>query len=303
MRAALGLIVALAAAPVTSAQTPMPGPRMSPQEGVQIFEAAGFKMGRGTAINLCGTPATPKFTFLDLNGDGSPEAVATDKNPSCYDGPGDWFTIVAKGRDGRWRSIARDSATITWEPTRTAGWLDARVTSNCPRIWKWAGDGYVRPNACLPEITTSATGEASTSVGVTAADKTAALRATGGFVPRGGKWVDAESGQCEAFIEPERIRDLNGDGKLEIVVTASGSFCYGNTGQGYYLMQKTPAGTWRAIDSNTGIPTFLSSRGAGGWQDIEVGGPGFCFPIVRFNGKTYQQLRMKEYEPGACRGH
>lgn len=138
--------------------------------------------------------------------------------------------------------------------------------------------------------------------GVAAADKTAALRATNSFTPRGGKWVDAESGQCEAFIEPTGVRDLNGDGKPEIVVTASGGFCYGNTGQGFYLMEKTPAGAWRSVYSSHGIPEFQTTRGVGGWVDIEVGGPGFCFPIIRFNGKTYAPHRTKEYQPGACRG-
>lgn len=278
-----------------AAQNPMPGPRMTPAEGLQLFEAGGFKVVGNRAINVCGTPSTPKFTYLDLNGDGAPEAVTVDKNPGCYGGAGDWFTVVAKGRDGRWRGIARDTGMIAWETTRTAGWLDARVTSNCARIWKWAGDGYVRPNACAP--TTSAAGGAGGGA-ITAADRTAALRATG-FRPKGQKWVD-ESGECEAFIEPEGVRDLNGDGRPEIVVTGSGGFCYSNTGQGYWLMQKTPAGTWRVVDQNQGIPTFLSTRGVGGWQDIQVGGPGFCFPIMRYDGKAYVPNRKREEQRGAC---
>lgn len=299
MRAYLGAMAALVPATAAMAQMPMTAPRMTPAEGLQVLQAGGFKFAGGKAINLCGTPSTPKFTYLDLNGDGAPEAVAVDKNPSCYGGAGDWFTVIAKGRDGRWRGIARDTGTIAWEATRTAGWLDARVTSNCPRIWKWAGDGYVRPNACAPQIASSPAARLAPG-GITPADKTAALRTTG-FLPRGGKWMD-ETGNCEAFIEPEGVRDLNGDGRPEIVVTGSGSFCYGNTGQGYFLTQKTPAGTWRLVDQSQGIPTFLTTRGVGGWVDIEIGGPGFCFPVVRFDGKAYQRLRMKEYEPGACRG-
>lgn len=130
---------------------------------------------------------------------------------------------------------------------------------------------------------------------VTAADRSAALKATGGRV------VDRESGQtCEVAIEADGVKDLNGDGRPEIVVTGSGTFCYGNTGQGYWILQKTPAGAWKIIDQNQGIPTFLTTRGVGGWPDIEVGGPGFCFPINRFNGKSYELLRQKEYQRGAC---
>jgi hypothetical protein len=290
MRVLLGALAALSVAGGAVAQTPTPAPRMTMAEGLQVLQAAGFRLQGAGALNLCDTPAKPKFTYMDLNGDGAPEAVAVDKNPACYGGAGDWFTVIAKGRDGRWRAIMRESGTLAFEPTRTAGWLDARVTSNCPRIWRWGGDGYVRPEACAP--TTAAVG------GITAADRDAALRAAG-FRRSGDKWVDGD-GQCEAFIEPEGVRDLNGDGRPEIVVTGSGTFCYGNTGQGYFLMQRSVAGAWRKIDQNQGIPKFLPTRGAGGWQDIEVGGPGFCFPVLRFDGKAYAFNRNKEYEKGAC---
>lgn len=133
------------------------------------------------------------------------------------------------------------------------------------------------------------------SAQVTAADKAAAIKVTK------GKFVDRESGaSCDAYIDNEGVRDLNGDGRPEIVVTGSGTFCYGNTGQGYWILQKSPAGTWTIVDQNHGIPTFLPTRGVGGWPDIEVGGPGFCFPINRFNGKGYAFLRNKEYQRGAC---
>ena len=286
----IAAVTALLGASPAAAQ----GPRMSQAEGLQLFEAGGFKVAGGKAINVCGTPSTPKFTFLDLNGDGSPEAVVVDKNVSCYGGAGEWFTVLAKGRDGRWRAIARDTGALSWEPTRTAGWLDARVVSNCPRIWKYAGDGYVRPNACAAEPV----GKAVAAGSVTTADKTAALRAAG-FTQRGGKWTSGE-GECEAYVEPEGVRDLNGDGKPEIMVTESGTYCYGNTGQGFYLMTKTPAGGWRTVYQSQGIPEIQTTKGVGGWADIEVGGPGFCFPIVRYDGKTYALNRQKEYQAGAC---
>ena len=184
----IAAVTALLGASPAAAQ----GPRMSQAEGLQLFEAGGFKVAGGKAINVCGTASTPKFTFLDLNGDGSPEAFVVDKNVSCYGGAGEWFTVLAKGGDGRWRAIARDTGALSWEPTRTAGWLDARVVSNCPRIWKYAGDGYVRPNACAAEPA----GKAAVAGGVTAADKAAALRAAG-FTQRGAKMTSGE-GECEA---------------------------------------------------------------------------------------------------------
>ena len=286
--------IAVGAALLGASASTAQAPRMSQAEGLQLAEAGGFRISGGKAINVCGTPSTPKFTYVDLNGDGAPEAVAVDKNPSCYGGAGEWFTVLAKGRDGRWRAIARDTGALSWEPTRTAGWLDARVVSNCPRIWKYAGDGYVRPNACAAEPV----GKAVAAGSVTTADKTAALRAAG-FTQRGGKWTSGE-GECEAYVEPEGVRDLNGDGKPEIMVTESGTYCYGNTGQGFYLMTKIPAGGWRTVYQSQGIPEIQTTKGVGGWADIEVGGPGFCFPIVRYDGKTYALNRQKEYQAGAC---
>ena len=31
-----------------------------------------------------------------------------------------------------------------------------------------------------------------------------------------------------------------------------------------------------------------------GWQDVEIGGPGFCFPVMRWNGKQYAVLRHED---------
>ena len=136
------------------------------------------------------------------------------------------------------------------------------------------------------------------SAQVTAADRTAAFKAAG-LSPKGGKWLGGD-GNCEAAIDPKDVLDLNGDGKPEIVITENGVFCYGNTGQGFYLMEKTPAGAWRVLHSSPGIPEFQKTKGAGGWPDIEIGGPGFCFPVERFNGKAYVFNRNNEYQKGAC---
>ena len=291
LRMCIAVLAGLAAPAL--AQPVIPPPKMSQAEGVQLFEAGGFKVAQGKAINVCGSVSDPKFVFMDLNGDGAPEAAALDKSPGCYGGDGLWFTVLAKGRDGRWRAIMRDTGRLGFETSRSGGWLDAKVTSDCVRIWKYAGDGYQRPASCAEQsfVKTSA-------AGVTAADRAAAMRAAG-FVSRGGKWIGGE-GNCEAAVEPSDIKDLNGDGRLELVITETGTFCYGNTGQGFYIMQKTPAGAWKTLYQSQGIPEFLATKGPGGWPDIEVGGPGFCFPVVRFNGTTYANHRQVEHQAGAC---
>jgi hypothetical protein len=95
------------------------------------------------------------------------------------------------------------------------------------------------------------------------------------------------------------VRDLNGDGKPEAIVTEGGTACYGNTGQGFHLLTQTGPGAWKVVYSSPGIPEFLATK-ANGWPEVEVGGPGFCFPILRWDGKTYVFNRNHEYEPGAC---
>ena len=48
------------------------------------------------------------------------------------------------------------------------------------------------------------------------------------------------------------------------------------------------------------IPEFLETTGKDGWPDISVGGPGFCFPVERWNGSEYV-LHRHEYEGKACK--
>lgn len=96
------------------------------------------------------------------------------------------------------------------------------------------------------------------------------------------------------------IRDINGDGRPEAVVTEGGSYCYGNTGMAFWLLSKQTSGGWKLIHSETGMPQFLTTKGMGGWPDISVGGLGFCFPVMRWNGKAYA-LHRREYEGRRCK--
>jgi hypothetical protein len=97
----------------------------------------------------------------------------------------------------------------------------------------------------------------------------------------------------------EQRGDFNGDGLPDAVVTEGGAYCFGDTGTGYTLVSQQADGDWRIMDEQPGMLTFLSSTGSEGWPDISVGGPGFCFPVVRWNGKEYAQNR-REYEGKAC---
>jgi hypothetical protein len=132
------------------------------------------------------------------------------------------------------------------------------------------------------------------------ADEAAAFKAAG-FTLKGKQWR-----QCDDPTptyspgEVAEVRDLNGDGRLDAVITEGGTYCFGNTGTGYTVVSKQADGSWKKVAAGTGIATFLAARGKDGWPDIEVGGPGFCFPVERWNGSEYA-LHRHQYEGKPCR--
>lgn len=131
------------------------------------------------------------------------------------------------------------------------------------------------------------------------ADEAAAFKAAG-FKLHGKQWKackDASASYVPGAIE--QAQDLNGDGLPEAIITEGGSACFGDTGVGYTLVSKQSNGSWKVITRGTGILSVLPSKGKDGWPDLEIGGPGFCFPIERWNGSAYRLLR-KHYDGKPC---
>lgn len=133
------------------------------------------------------------------------------------------------------------------------------------------------------------------------AEQTAAFRAAG-FESVGGKWQACGDPGTESYSPGaiEQVGDLNGDGRPEVVITEGSSYCFGMTGTGFALVSKQADGSWKLINGGQGIMTPLASKGAGGWPDLEIGGPGSCFPVERWNGTAYELNRF-EYEGKACK--
>ncbi|WEK47382.1 MAG: hypothetical protein P0Y56_03595 [Candidatus Andeanibacterium colombiense] len=133
-------------------------------------------------------------------------------------------------------------------------------------------------------------------------DDAAAFKAAG-FKLIGDGWQSCGETDDPSYVpgQIDQIADLDGDGAPEAVISESSSACYGATGSSYAIVSSDKAGKWRLIDSGVGIPIFLATRGAGNWPDLEVGGPGLCFPVLRWNGTAYAPNRF-EYEGKPCKG-
>jgi len=136
------------------------------------------------------------------------------------------------------------------------------------------------------------------------ASEQAAIFKAAGFERMGSDWRTQNCvGLESASYSPgsiDRYEDLNGDRRPEAVVTEGGAICYGNTGSHFWLMSKQANGSWKLMMSETGLPDFLKVKGVGGWPDVMLGEPGFCFPVYRWNGRAYTINRF-EYEGKRCK--
>ena len=138
---------------------------------------------------------------------------------------------------------------------------------------------------------------------VPAAEHVAIFKAAG-FTKRGAAWksTNCDGAESESYAPGsiETYRDLNGDGRPDAVVTEGGAICYGMTGTHFWLLSKQADGSWKRMHDETAMPDFMTTKGVGGWPDIQMGGPGFCFPIWRWNGRAYALNRF-EYEGKRCK--
>jgi hypothetical protein len=141
---------------------------------------------------------------------------------------------------------------------------------------------------------------AGAQVRLSSGDQAAAFRAAG-FSQVGRHWRSCEDPGTAGYSPGriEQVEDLNGDGRPEAIISEGSAFCYGRHEVGFSLVSKQTDSSWRAIFASEGIAHILPTRGSGGWPDIEIRGPGFCFPVRRWNGAAYEILRF-QYEGTTC---
>jgi len=302
-----GIALAGLAATVAMAQTP----RMTADQARLLYAAGGFPISADgkNPTNRCGKAANPNIAFVDMNGDGRREALFIDNGP-CYPADGRWYAVATQNADGRWRRILEGQGSVAAAGTMANGWFVLTATSGgkTTRL-HYDGTAYGEARAAsagaapaAPAAAPAAAAASAPAGGETARD-TAIFRAAG-FQQIRGHWesgcYDPGSG---SYYEPgaiSEVKDLNGDGRPEAIVTEGTTYCYGMTGQAFWLVSQQADGTWKLLANETGIPEFLKTKGVGGWPDISVGGPGFCFPVIRWNGRTYA-LNRTEYEGKPCK--
>lgn len=300
-----GALLALTLATSATAQT-KPVPAISKAEAAQLYAAGGFPIVNDQPTDACGAPARPSIRFIDMNGDRRAEALFLHHS-ACAAPEKATFGIAAKGTDGRWRKLVAGNGTVRALPTRTGGWLDLEWThGGRTDPLRYNGSLYVVTGgkdkaAAIAPSTAPKPAPAPATTAAPSGD--AAIFRAAGFTRRGNQWRSGCDDPGTISYSPgtiEKRTDLNGDGRPEAVVTEGGSYCYGNTGMAFWLVSQQADGSWKLVVNNTGIPEFLKSKGVGGWPDIAIGGPGFCFPVVRWNGKAYVPNR-REYEGKPCR--
>lgn len=121
-----------------------------------------------------------------------------------------------------------------------------------------------------------------------------------GVAADGKGFVDTVCGQpAGANVE---LRDMNGDGTDEVLVIYGNSCLSGSTGSSVVLFIKDAAGAYQTNLGFPGASADPKTEKSKGYPDLVIGGPGFCFPVWRWNGKAYDFHRNEAQEPGGCDG-
>ena len=150
------LVLSLAALLLPSLALPVwadTAPKLTKEETLQLFAAAGFPLKGHEVDNHCGKRANPKLTFTDMNGDGVDEAVFVDAG-SCYPG-GHWAAIVAKEK-ANWVPVLMVPAVAQPVNHKTNGWYDVSVDfGNVKGVMQFDGTRYIAGAAVSENVTSS----------------------------------------------------------------------------------------------------------------------------------------------------
>jgi hypothetical protein len=131
------------------------------------------------------------------------------------------------------------------------------------------------------------------------ADEAAAFKAAG-FKLKGKQWRacdDPSPSYTPGAVE--EVRDVNGDGRPEVVLTEGSTSCYGNTGAGYSLLSKQPDGSWKPFPKGRGFSLSSLPRESAAGRTLKSADR-VLFSVERWNGQKYV-LQRHQYEGKPCR--
>ncbi|MBE9607664.1 hypothetical protein IAI18_22560 [Acetobacteraceae bacterium H6797] len=122
---------------------------MSQAEAMQLLTAAGMSFRDGKVLNPCQRATSPQVKFIDLNGDGRPEAVTLDHDPACYGpDPGYQSKVLVRDAAGHWQVITVMLGIFQPLGTKSRGWSDfANSSGTCHPVYRYNGRMYV-PTGC-----------------------------------------------------------------------------------------------------------------------------------------------------------
>ncbi len=118
--------------------------------------------------------------------------------------------------------------------------------------------------------------------------------------PDGASLVDTACEQpAGAQVE---FRDMNGDGKDEVLVLYGNSCMSGHAGMSVALFIQDSSGKYQLNFGFPGASADPQPEKSKGYPDLLIGGPGFCFPVWRWNGTAYAFHRSEAEGSGGCDG-
>lgn len=139
------------------------------------------------------------------------------------------------------------------------------------------------------------------STAVSEADQRAIYEQFGYTVSADGAGLDVVD--CGTiYVNAVEALDLNGDGVDEVFVDGGNTCTSGHAGSSVVLFIKDAEGRYAP---HLGFPAFgwdVLETSNLGFPDLALGGPGFCRPVWRWDGATYQHERNEPTEPGGCDG-
>jgi hypothetical protein len=98
-----------------------------------------------------------------------------------------------------------------------------------------------------------------------------------------------------------QTEELNSDKLPEVFVSLGSTCMFGFAGTGVSLFIKDGTGHWKSHNLGAGVYVVQKTRHQG-YADLMIGGPGFCQPVLRWNGKSYVFHHNVAEHPGGCDG-